>query len=478
MSSSMSRLRSITARVLREQSGMGMFEVLMSALILAVISMGVLKTFDTAGATSGFNKSRATSANLATEDLERLRGFRAAQLTGLDQTRTRPVNGINYTVRSTATWLSDDSGSRTCTSDGKQIEYVKLTSKVTWPTMKTDAQAVSQSTLYAPPKGSFGTQGAMAVQVLDRNGNGLTGVSVTATGPASLSGTTDSIGCVYFPYIATGAYTASVSKAGYLDPTGLSTPTATVGVVAENVTTQSFDLDQPGTIEGTVKTYRADAAGGAATIVPSGTVTLSHSQLDIPRTAPVSSSPGPSLGTYSFANAFPFTGTYYASPGNCDGTTTAGGLQVAVAPLSSNTGKDLVQPSVKLVVNTSPGFAATEVKIELSPTSSTSGCADKTYYGKATASGAANTSWWLSTSSATDVPGTTYQTTDSTVPYGSYDACISAKVPAAGNAIFYWKATNIALTDQTKVDTIPIRTDAYSASNRTGYGTSAAQVGC
>ena len=471
MSSSMFRLRSITARVVREEAGMGMFEVLMSAVILAVISVGVMKTFDTAGATSGFNKARATAANLATEDLERLRGFRATQLTALDQTRTRPVNGVNYTVRSTATWLSDDSGSRTCTSDGKQIEYVRLTSKVTWPTMKTDAQAVSQSTLYAPPKGSFGTQGAMAVQVLDRNGNGLADIAVTATGPASLSDTTDSIGCVYFPYIPTGSYTARISKPGYIDPAGSSAPFATVGVVAENVTTQSFDFDRAASIAGTVRTYRADAAGGAATVVPAGTVTLGHSQLDTPRTAAVSAA-----GAYSFTNAFPFTGTYSVSPGNCDGNT-AGGRQLAVAPATAYTAQDLVKPSVKLVVNTNPGFAATNVTVDLSPTSSISGCADKTYYGKATASGTANTSWWLSTSNATDVPGTTWKTTDSTVPYGSYDACIKASVPAASTTV-YWKATAVALTDLTKVDTIPVRTDPYSSTNRTGYGTSASQVGC
>lgn len=466
----MALLKRILHRVAREQSGMGMFEVLMSALILAIISVGVLKTFDAAGATSGFNKSRATGADLATEDLDRLRGFRATQLTGLNQTRTRTVNGVDYTVVSTATWLSDDSGSRTCTSDGKQIEYVKLTSKVTWPNIKTDAQAVTQSTLYAPPKGSFGTQGAMAIQVLDHGGAGVAGVSVNAGGPASLSGTTDSRGCVYFPYIATGSYSATISKAGYIDRTGSSTPSATVGVTAENVTTQSFDFDQGGGIAGTVVSRRSSSD---VRTLSGGTVTLTQSQLATPRTASVSSS-----GAYSFTNAFPFTGSYYVSPGNCDGTT-LGGSPVTVTPASNTTGLTLYKPSAEVVLDANAyGLTASNVVIKLSPVNSSGGCTAKTYYGKAQTAANTNTVWWLSPSSATDVPGTSYATADASVAYGTYDACISAYVQAY-NFTVYWKSAGVALTDQSKVDTIPISQGQYnSSSNKTGYGTSASSVGC
>ncbi len=464
----MALLKRILHRVAREQSGMGMFEVLMSALILAIISVGVLKTFDAAGATSGFNKSRATAADLATEDLERLRGFRPTQLTGLNQTRTRSVNGVDYTVVSTATWLSDDSGSRTCTSDGKQIEYVRLTSKVTWPNIKTAAQAVTQSTLYAPPKGSFGTQGAMAVQVLDRNGAGVAGVAVAATGPASLSGTTNGIGCVYFPYIGTGSYNVTISKSGYIDRTGSSTPSATVGVTQENVTTQSFDFDSAGSIAGTVKTRRSSSDVRTLT---SGTVSLSHSQLANPRTVAVSGA-----GAYSFANVFPFTGSYYLSPGNCDGTQ-AGGTALTVAPASSNSPMDLYMPSAEVLLDGNPGYTGTNMVIKLTPTISTGGCTVKTYYGKAATSGNANTVWWLSPSSAADVPGSSYATADASVSYGTYDACISAYIQAY-NTTVYWKSSAVALTDQAKVDTIPISQAPYSSSNRTGYGTTASSVGC
>jgi len=462
-------VRETLSRVRAEEAGMGMFEVLVSGLILAVISVGVLKTFDAANAQSGFNKSRGVAANLATEDLERLRGFRASQLTGLNQSRTRPVNGVDYTVVSTATWLSDDSGSRSCTSDGKQIEYVKLTSKVTWPGIKRADQAVSQTTLYAPPKGSFGTQGAMAIQVLDRNGVGVGGVAVTATGPANLSASTDTLGCAYFPYIATGAYTARISKNNYIDPTGSTNPSATVGVTAENVTTKQFDFDRPGSVAGTVQTRRSPTV---VRNVTTGSVTLSHSQLDTPRSAPISGT-----GTFSFTNVFPFSGAYYATPGSCDGAT-LGGRDVPVAPLQSVTGQSLFKPSVQVRANATAGVTATNMVVQLSPTVGTGGCEDKTYYGKAELNNTNNVAWWLSPSSAADNPGTSWSTADSTVAYGTYDACISARIPQYGNTTVYWKSANVALTELTTVDTIPIRTDAWSTNNRTGFGTSASQVGC
>jgi len=478
----MNRLRPTTLRIARDETGMGMFEVLVSGLILAVISLGVLKTFDAANAQSGFNKSRGVAANLATEDLERLRGFRASQLTGLNENRDRFVDGVKYTVVSTATWLSDDSGSRSCTSDGKQIEYVKLTSKVTWPAIKTDAQAVSQTTLYAPPKGSFGDQGAMAIQVLDRNGVGVGAVNVTATGTGlpSLAAKTDTLGCAYFPYIATGTYNATIAKTDYIDPNGLSTPVATVGVSAENVTTQQFDFDKGGTIAGTVQTKRSPTDVRA---VPSGNVSLTHSQLDTPRTSLALTS----AGAFSFATkVFPFTGAYYASPGNCNGVfdasagTTFGGSPVTVTPGQTVTGVSLRKPSVQVLANGSvAGYTVSNMVIKLTSTVSEGGCSDKTYYGKATSAAASNTSWWLSPSNTADNPGVSYTTADSSVPYGTYNACISARVPAAGFDV-YWKSPpgGVALTELNTFDTIPIRNDPYSSSNRSGYGTSAAQVGC
>ena len=243
-----------------------------------------------------------------------------------------------------------------------------------------------------------------------------------------------------------------------------------MGVTAENVTTQQFDFDQGGTISGTVQTRRSSTDVRNVTV---GNVTLSHSQMDTPRTSNALTS----AGAFSFATKlFPFTGTYYASPGNCDGTT-LGGSSVTVAPLQNVTGVSLFKPSAQVLANANPGYALTNMVIDLSPTYSSSGCEDKTYYGKATANSTSNVSWWLSTVSAADNPGVTYNTVDATVPYGRYDACIRAFVPAYG-ATVYWKSAAVDLTDLTKVDTIPISKDPYSSTNKTGYGTTAAQVGC
>ena len=86
------------ARLRDEQSGFTVVEVLVSALLVVVLSVGVLKALDAAEASSGGNKARGTAANLAQQDQERLRAYRAKELSNARETRVRTVAGVPYMV--------------------------------------------------------------------------------------------------------------------------------------------------------------------------------------------------------------------------------------------------------------------------------------------------------------------------------------------------------------------------------------------
>src|SRR5919204_544579 len=67
----------------RGQEGYGLVEVLVSALLVALIAVGVFAGFDAASATSGNNKSRGVAATLAQQDQQRMRAMKLSDLAAL-----------------------------------------------------------------------------------------------------------------------------------------------------------------------------------------------------------------------------------------------------------------------------------------------------------------------------------------------------------------------------------------------------------
>jgi len=172
---------------LRDESGMGLIEVMVSAVLTVVIALAIFSSLDNASATSGLNRSRAIAAGLAQQDLERMRSLKVAQLSGLSATAPAVVDGVTYQVSSSSEWVSDASGAPAegCSAADGRADYLKITSSVTWPVMQ-GRNPVSVSSLVAPPNGSFGpTQGSLLVRINDRNGAGSPSLAVNVSGPST-----------------------------------------------------------------------------------------------------------------------------------------------------------------------------------------------------------------------------------------------------------------------------------------------------
>ena len=238
----MTLMPSLRARIRDEQSGFTLIEVMVSALLVVILSVGVLKALDAAEASSGGNKARGTAANLAQQDQERLRSFRAKELSNARETRTRTVAGVVYTIVSRSDWVSDASGSKSCNGASARADYMKINSTVTWPDMR-GAKPVSTNSVVAAPSGSFGDEGSLGVQVLNRSGVGQAAVTVIVTGPKNLSDTTDANGCVFFGYLPEGNYTVTFSKAGHVDANGVTNVSRVIGVQNETTQVQTIDYD-------------------------------------------------------------------------------------------------------------------------------------------------------------------------------------------------------------------------------------------
>ncbi|HEX8075593.1 MAG TPA: hypothetical protein VF545_11495 [Thermoleophilaceae bacterium] len=296
---------------LRDEAGFGLVEVLVSTLLLCIIVVGLLAQIDGPSALSGASRARSTAAALAQQDQERLRARKSTDLSNYNATRAVVLGRVTYTVTSKATWISDASGTESCTSNSNQANYLKIASTVTWPSIGAGkpVQAVS---LVAPSASLAASAGNLAVQLTDPAGAAIAGVPVTVA-PGSLTTSTNEAGCAFFPVLAAGSYQASFSGGGLVDTSGASDVTLNGSVVSGATTTLSDSLGQAAAASVSFDTRIGTAAPVAA---QSTSVTTVNPGMPPPgsRTSPPFASPQTAI---PLTNLFPFTSGYGAYAGTC-----------------------------------------------------------------------------------------------------------------------------------------------------------------
>jgi Tfp pilus assembly protein PilV len=300
----------ISASRLRREDGFGLIEVLVSVVMLSLISLGVLAMIDGPTAVSGANRARSTASALAQQDQDRMRAMTVSDLSAYSTTRSVTLNRVPFTVRSKATWVSDASGTESCTSNDNQAHYLKIVSTVTWPNIGT-APAVAATSLMAPPASLSTTAGSLAVVVSDQAGAPVTGLTVHAN-PGSYSTPTNSIGCAFFGAVPIGNYTVDYGQAGWVDMGGNSNVSLTGSVQAGATTTLTSNYAQAAQVAVGFDTKIGNAAPVAARATAA---TIVNPSLPPPgyRTF-TAANPSPSI---SATNVYPFTSGYGVYAGSC-----------------------------------------------------------------------------------------------------------------------------------------------------------------
>jgi Tfp pilus assembly protein PilV len=221
-----------------DERGISLVEVLVSAIICALIATAVALALMAGADTDADQRYRSQAAELAQQDQQRLKGLSALQLTDLappnQETRTVTLNGIPYQITSTANFLNSTNGAACGSSGAGAAAYYQVISQVTWGI--NHRGPVTYASLITPPAG-----GTLLTDVEDQTGAPLPGVSVTATeqaadGSDTASGTTDSSGCSIFSALDPGDYTLALSDPGYVtdddvpaDPYDLSATVTSTG---------------------------------------------------------------------------------------------------------------------------------------------------------------------------------------------------------------------------------------------------------
>jgi type II secretory pathway pseudopilin PulG len=396
----------VRADALRSERGAFLIETIVGALLVAVVAVAMLSAFDGADQVSGRTKMRALAASLAQSDQERLRSMPEATLNNLRQTNPKYVDGVRYDVASRSDWVADDTSTTDCTNNGSAGDYMKITSTVSAPSQPLMAPIVVSS-IVTPAPGTFGVdQGSLAVTVVDRNGNGVSGLSVAISGPANASDVTDSHGCAFFGYQPIGSYTASTTRSGWVDTQGNPTASKTVTIASQQMSTAPLQYDQAGSATVTFETYVTKVDGTHATVPATARYArVAHNLLLPPYYRTFGN--GSNQTTVTAANLFPFTSAYGIYAGNCD----------ANDPNAQPTAQTV--DSVQVNPSAAPGLTVREPAINVHAVSGASPV-NKPHV-KITAVTPCTGTW--------DYPAATDTNSDGTLkfpglPYGTYSVCV------------------------------------------------------
>jgi Tfp pilus assembly protein PilV len=315
------------------EAGDTLIEVLISALVIVLVVVATLTALNNANGATSLDRDRSQADALAQQDEEELRSQPVAKLSELSKThevllREVTTGGTNFTIKSTAQYISDKTATTSCTSTTPNADYIETTSTVTWVSLK-EGKPVVESGIISPPAGS-----ALIVQVTGAAGEAVSGMSVEATGPTSISTTTSSDGCAILAVLP-GEYKLNVSRTGYVDQNGYanssedSMSNTPVYVVAETTVKKSYEFAPAGELSVSFENPSTKAAIQGDTALAFNTSMTSPSftafgELGKPETT---------IATTA-KKLFPFSSPYTAYAGTCPADApTANGQSANPAPI-------------------------------------------------------------------------------------------------------------------------------------------------
>ncbi len=305
-----------------EIGGFTIVEVLVAITVLVIAMVGAALLFENAIVTSGNTRNRVVAANLATQQMENVRGMAAdpTQFTSIPQGQTvfagtsQKVNGIQFTVTQNAAFVGQTSSTSTCdTPGGTTGQILQVNEIVTWPGMA-GTKPVMQVTTLAPPVGAYSaSSGSIAAKVFDSTGAVAQNVSVQVVGPTTLTQQTTTEGCAYFAFIPVGTYTVTVIEGTGVGDQEVVAPSQTASVSVGQTASVQFQYDSPATVVATLpspaNTPGAPAYATGMSISVANTGLQPYGQFAFPASSTGDVTTSPVL--------FPYSSGYTVYAGNC-----------------------------------------------------------------------------------------------------------------------------------------------------------------
>ena len=231
------------------EDGFALIEILVSALVLAIVAAAVLSLLQATARSANDERRHSEAYALAQEDQARLRSIRLSSLNRLQQKNELTLDGTKFTIESTGVFVNNSSGNdSSCTTGETSADYVRVTSQVTWGALGERPPVVIQS-IVSPSTGSLNpNNGILIVTTKNAAGLALPGVALTGGGTSNFSGSTDATGCANFADLPWGNYTVTASGSDLVAKNGYPPQAESTSVIAGGTNTKALVFDHAATL--------------------------------------------------------------------------------------------------------------------------------------------------------------------------------------------------------------------------------------
>lgn len=245
----------------RTDEGFTLVEAVVSMVILALLSTGIIAGSNMIVRMTADNRSRQIAVNIAEQQLDIDRGildpFNVHPFGGTSASAavTNNISGRTYTTTQATSLVGVDRNDISCGS-GSTIYYRRISVTVDWTGRLATTNPVQSDTILSPNgRINDASTGSIAVQVTGAAGIGESGVAVsiapvsgTASALQSQPSATDIDGCSYALGVTPGTYKVTISRSASVDTMQVASPfNAAVTVVAGATYPVNFTYDQSGT---------------------------------------------------------------------------------------------------------------------------------------------------------------------------------------------------------------------------------------
>jgi hypothetical protein len=299
---------------------MTLIEVMISAMLVAIIAIATFTGFDDAGRATATERSHNQASLLAEQDQERLRGLELTKLTQIGhESKTVKESGTNYTIESFAEYVDGNPNAKSseeepdklaCSSTSSTAEFIKSTTIVSWYEKNPPVRSsLKQSSLVSVPSSN-----TLQVDVLDQNGKEVPGAAVTVKGAStSLTQTTLANGCVVFGSIADKSVEVDATKTNWVAANGSAPAAKSVTLSSTKTSPAQFTIAEPGTLM-----TEFDTNGGAGGL-EGDTVYVGQSNVGSPPNF-IAGEAGKHATSVSLEGLFPFVSPnkYTVYAGDCE----------------------------------------------------------------------------------------------------------------------------------------------------------------
>jgi Tfp pilus assembly protein PilV len=299
---------------IENEQGSILLEALVSGILLVITAVGVFSAFDAGTRASAEERHHAQAEGLAQTDLTRMRTMRISDLSNLHESKVVTIEKTPYTIASVAEYETDKTGTASCEKGTSSADYIQIRSTISWPSLGSRAPVVEQS-LVAPPNGSISEHsGSLAIQVEDAESNGIEGVGLSGTGPATFYGETGETGCVIFGNLPEGnnyTLTPTITGVNLVNNNGEPPQAQTTSVVGESTNTVTLQYDEAGEVTANFTT----TVKGQSVAAKADAIVAFNSGMKVAR---VFGAPGTREKEITAKPLFPFASAYSIYAGTCN----------------------------------------------------------------------------------------------------------------------------------------------------------------